>query len=85
MLAPLLRRAPVQLKKALAPLPAQVNRLAGEAWAKRVQQLHEFWAPHVLERDADITPVMLASSLLPGAWARDYGGWRRLHGGAPEQ
>lgn len=56
-------------------LGVQVNEVAGEEWKKeRVAVLHEFWAPRVLDRDSDITPVMMAASLVPGAWDRRYEG-----------
>ncbi|PRW57938.1 hypothetical protein C2E21_3733 [Chlorella sorokiniana] len=53
-------------------LGAQVNPAAGGQWAERVDSLHQFWVQHLFTRDADITPVMFAASLAPGAWARDY-------------
>lgn len=53
-------------------LGVQVNPAAGGQWALRVDALHQFWAQHLFTRDADITPVMLTASLVPGAWARDY-------------
>ena len=54
-------------------LGVQVNEFAGEEWEKeRVEVLHKFWAPRVLDRDSDITPVMMAASLVPGAWDRRF-------------
>eukprot|EP00887_Chlorella_sp_A99_P007949 scaffold12.g7949.t1 len=41
-------------------------------WAPRVAALHVAWAPRLLERDADISPVMFCSSLVPGTWERGY-------------
>jgi hypothetical protein len=37
-------------------------------WKSRVAALHAYWETHMYERDKDITPLMYASSLLPGAW-----------------
>ena len=40
---------------------------------QRVPRLHSYWAGHVLDRDQDITPVMMASSLLAGgAWKNGF-------------
>ena len=50
----------------------QVNPAAPRAWHERVRQLHGLWAPHLYTRDSDITPVMYATSLLPGAFSRAY-------------
>ncbi len=51
----------------------QVNPSAPAAWRSRVRQLHAHWSGDKLyARDADITPVMYASSLLPGALSRAY-------------
>jgi hypothetical protein len=51
----------------------QVNPSAPAAWRSRVRQLHAHWSGDKLyARDADITPVMYASSLLPGALSRTY-------------
>ncbi|EFN55625.1 hypothetical protein CHLNCDRAFT_133789 [Chlorella variabilis] len=54
-------------------LGVQVNELAGAEWRQRSGQLHQFWAQRLFTRDADITPVMFCSSLVPGAWSRQYG------------
>lgn len=35
-------------------------------WDQRVRRLHRFWEDKILERDADISPIMYANSLLPG-------------------
>lgn len=45
---------------------------AAKAWARRVAALHAAWgAPaRLAARDADITPVMWAASVLPRAWLR---------------
>src|SRR5690606_32148617 len=40
-------------------------------WTSRVNALHDFWDPFVFARDADISPVMYATSLLPGVIKRD--------------
>lgn len=53
-------------------LGAQVNELMSSKWERRVEELHRFWAPRILDRDSDISPVMLAASLVPGAWDRRY-------------
>ena len=43
------------------------------SWSReRVNAVHSFWAPRVLERDQDITPVMMAASLLPGCWDKRF-------------
>ncbi len=55
-----------------ATLGAQAHPATAHRWAARVDALHEFWAPLAFDRDADITPVMFASSLLPGAWLRGF-------------
>lgn len=39
-------------------------------WGRRIDTLHSYWSHHVLDRDQDISPVMLAASLVPGAWAK---------------
>lgn len=49
-----------------------MNPLADAVWQGRAARLHAFWARHLFERDADITPMMLCGSLLPGAWQRGY-------------
>jgi hypothetical protein len=59
-------------------LGAQVNPAAQPEWGPRVQELHRFWAPRVMARDADISPVMMASSLVPGVWGREYEGKLRV-------
>eukprot|EP00899_Mesostigma_viride_P005438 jgi/Mesvir1/14896/Mv05499-RA.1 len=41
-------------------------------WATRVDQLHDFWRPHLYERDADISPLMFAASVLPGVWVHRH-------------
>jgi len=58
-------------------LGVQVNPIAAKSstsqWKKeRIDALHTFWAPRVMERDMDITPVMMASSLVPGAWDKNF-------------
>ena len=42
------------------------------AWAARVRELHEYWRPRLLDRDADITPVMAAVSIAPGVACAGY-------------
>ena len=54
--------------------PLQVNPLAGPQWGGRVARLHQAWAAHLFDRDADITPVMACASLVPGVWSREYTG-----------
>lgn len=50
-----------------ATLGLQVNSLAkNSVWEERVTGVHKFWADTLLDHDYDITPVMYASSLLPG-------------------
>jgi len=49
----------------------QVNQRAGEHWASRVKELHEFWNKRLYSRDHDITPVMFCTSLIPGVVCRD--------------
>lgn len=49
----------------LAVRPATAG---AELWRRRVAQLHAAWAADVCGRDRDISPVMLAASLLPGLW-----------------
>lgn len=39
-------------------------------WGRRIDSLHYYWANHILDRDQDISPVMMAASLVPGAWAK---------------
>ena len=46
-------------------LGAQVSSGAPQEWADRVRALHGFWATKVFDRDADISPVMMAASLVP--------------------
>jgi hypothetical protein len=55
-------------------LGVQVNVVAKNSqWKKeRIDALHTFWASRVIERDMDITPVMMASSLVPGAWDKNF-------------
>jgi hypothetical protein len=55
-------------------LGVQVNPVAKESeWKKeRIDALHTFWASRVIERDMDITPVMMAASLVPGAWDKNF-------------
>ncbi|KAH7623742.1 hypothetical protein NADE_008560 [Nannochloris sp. 'desiccata'] len=58
-------------------LGVQVNPVAATTstsqWKKeRIDALHTFWASRVIERDMDITPVMMASSLVPGAWDKNF-------------
>ena len=54
-------------------LGVQVNPAANTKWRKeRVDALHTFWASRILERDMDITPVMMAASLVPGAWDKKF-------------
>ena len=56
------------------PPHVQVNPLASQVadWAPRVQRLHAQWAPLLLDRDSDISPVMFCASLLPGVWQKAY-------------
>lgn len=42
------------------------NLMNNGGWKSRVEELHEFWLPRLYERDADITPVMFCTSLMPG-------------------
>eukprot|EP01134_Creolimax_fragrantissima_P002111 CFRG2111T1 len=50
-------------------LGTQVNPSASNQWPQqRVPVLHAFWAPYVFDRDTDISPVMMAASLVPGVW-----------------
>ena len=53
-------------------LGVQAHPATARRWAERVDALHAFWAPRAFSRDADITPIMFASSLLPGAWLRGF-------------
>ncbi|KAL4457319.1 hypothetical protein ABPG75_012184 [Micractinium tetrahymenae] len=53
-------------------LGVQVNPQAGPPWQQRATQLHQYWGQHLFTRDADITPVMFCTSLIPGAWDRRY-------------
>lgn len=53
-------------------LGAQAHPATARRWAERVDALHSFWSTRAFDRDADITPVMFASSLLPGAWLRGF-------------
>lgn len=39
-----------------------------KAWQSVAQELLALWRPHLYERDADISPLMFASALLPGVW-----------------
>ncbi|GAB9467018.1 hypothetical protein Gpo141_00004378 [Globisporangium polare] len=39
-----------------------------ERWDARVEKLLGFWSDKVFNRDADISPLMYASALLPGVW-----------------
>jgi hypothetical protein len=64
-----------------ATLGLQVNTkvvevVGRELWEKRVDDVHKMWMARgrVFKRDADITPVMLCSSLVPGVWNKEaYG------------
>ena len=51
-----------------------MNPAAPAVWRERVAQLHAHWgdARRLYARDSDITPVMFATSLLPGAFSRSY-------------
>ena len=51
---------------------AQVSPAARPAWRERVLRLHAHWRGALFSRDKDITPVMAATSLLPGALSRAY-------------
>jgi hypothetical protein len=60
-----------------ATLGLQVNTkvvevVGREVWEKRVDDVHKMWMARgqVFKRDADITPVMLCSSLVPGVWKK---------------
>lgn len=37
-------------------------------WKNRVEKLHQEWMEHIFERDRDISPLMYASSILPGVF-----------------
>jgi hypothetical protein len=37
-------------------------------WKQRVDNLHNFWSNHIFDRDADISPIMYATSILPIAF-----------------
>ena len=50
----------------------QTNATAPAEWRPRVRQLLAGWKASLFTRDADITPVMYAASLLPGAFSRAY-------------
>eukprot|EP01027_Heterolobosea_sp_BB2_P015972 GEZU01022806.1.p2 GENE.GEZU01022806.1~~GEZU01022806.1.p2 ORF type:complete len:195 (+),score=45.82 GEZU01022806.1:840-1424(+) len=54
----------------------QVNPIVRELspeWPKRAEALNDFWEKEGLyTRDKDITPVMFCTSLIPGAFQRDY-------------
>lgn len=50
----------------------QLHADMSDKWKPRVALLHEFWEKHLFDRDADITPVMFCSSLLPGVLRKDY-------------
>ena len=50
----------------------QTNPTAPKEWLPRVRQLLAGWQASLFTRDADITPVMYAASLLPGAFSRAY-------------
>jgi hypothetical protein len=50
----------------------QTNARAPAAWRDRVRSLHAYWGDKLYTRDADITPVMYVTSLLPGAFSRAY-------------
>lgn len=39
-----------------------------ERWDARANNLVHFWGDKVFDRDADISPLMYASALLPGVW-----------------
>eukprot|EP00026_Physarum_polycephalum_P010131 Phypoly_transcript_10282.p1 GENE.Phypoly_transcript_10282~~Phypoly_transcript_10282.p1 ORF type:complete len:345 (+),score=44.84 Phypoly_transcript_10282:199-1233(+) len=55
----------------------QVHKNAGPQWHKRIEELHDFWAPKIFKRDHDITPVMYCTSLLPGSFWAEYPNLRR--------
>jgi hypothetical protein len=82
-----MRRAPLDVQEGFFRMPATyclafrefgttlgttLNAAAQPEWGQRAEQLHRFWATRVRARDADITPVMMASSLVPGVWGREY-------------
>jgi len=50
----------------------QVNPKAGTQWRDRVEEIHKFWGARLYTRDRDITPVMFCTSLIPGAFDRNY-------------
>jgi hypothetical protein len=50
----------------------QVVPNARTLWMPRVAELHQFWEPTIFRRDSDITPVMFASSLIPGVLCKTY-------------
>jgi len=53
----------------------QVNPAAPADWrGPRVRQMLAGWKDSLFRRDADITPVMFATALLPGAFSRAYDG-----------
>ena len=45
---------------------------SGGEWGDRVRVLHSFWEPRAFDRDADITPLMFAVSLVPTALSRHF-------------
>ena len=52
----------------------QVNPVTPSVWRERVRGLLVHWAGKLHTRDRDITPVMCATALLPGAFSRAYDG-----------
>jgi len=49
-----------------------VERQKKEWIDRRVPMLHSFWEKELFKRDSNITPVMYCTSLIPGAFKRDY-------------
>lgn len=57
-----------------ASLGLQVNPIAynNAVWAQRAQRIHTYWSTRICDRDHDISPIMMASSLVPGCWNAAY-------------
>ena len=66
------QRARLAFREFGTAIGVQTTPTAPKEWRARVRQLLAGWRGAVFDRDADITPVMYAASLLPGTFSRQY-------------